>query len=132
MRSGRRVLVVLTGALVLVEAAAAAAAVVVIVVGLLLAGASSVASAAALAVLAAVLCVGLAAAAVALLRGRAWPRAAIVVWQVLQLAVGVSALTGSGSSPYAGWPLIGLAVILIGLVFSPPVVAATQERRERG
>jgi hypothetical protein len=44
-------------------------------------------------------------------RGRAWVRAAAVVFQVLLFAVGVGALQGAFAQPGWGWPLIAVAVV---------------------
>ena len=63
-------------------------------------------------------------------RGQAWIRAAAIVWQVLQVAVGVGALQGQVAQPGWGWPLIVLAVVVFLLLFTKPVVAATSARRD--
>jgi len=64
------------------------------------------------------------------LRGQAWVRAAAIVWQVLQVAVGVGALQGQFAQPGWGWPLIVLAVAVFLLLFAKPVVALTSDRRD--
>lgn len=111
------------------ECGLAAAAAVVVLVGLLTQPPASPAGAVALVILAIIAAVALGAMVLAVLQGRAWVRAAAVVWQLLQLAVGVSALTGAGGQPALGWPLIVLAVVVFLLLFTPPVVAATSARR---
>ena len=70
----------------------------------------------------------LAAIVVGTLRGQAWIRAAAIVWQVLQFAVGVGALQGQLAQPGWGWPLIALAVVVFLLLFTKPVVALTSAR----
>lgn len=61
-------------------------------------------------------------------RGGWWARAPVVTWQLLQLAVGVSVLTGDG------WrlavPLLAVSAAVVMLVVSPPVTAVTRRREE--
>ena len=64
------------------------------------------------------------------IRGQAWIRAAAIVWQVLQVAVGVGALQGQVAQPGWGWPLIILAAVVFLLLFAKPVVATTSGRRD--
>jgi hypothetical protein len=63
-------------------------------------------------------------------RGQAWIRAAAIVWQVLQVAVGVGALQGQVAQPVWGWPLIILAALVFLLLFTKPVVELTSVRRD--
>lgn len=63
--------------------------------------------------------------------GRAWIRAAAIVWQVIQVAVGVGALQGQVAQPVWGWPLIALAALVFLLLFTKPVVTATTGRTAR-
>jgi hypothetical protein len=63
-------------------------------------------------------------------RGQAWIRAAAIVWQVLQVAVGVGALQGQVAQPAWGWPLIILAAVVFLLLFAKPVVETTSARRD--
>lgn len=72
----------------------------------------------------------LAAIVVGTYRGQAWIRAAAIVWQVLQVAVGVGALQGQVAQPGWGWPLIILAAVVFLLLFTKPVVATTSARRD--
>lgn len=72
----------------------------------------------------------LAAIVVGTLRGQAWIRAAAIVWQVLQVAVGIGALQGQVAQPEWGWPLIVLAALVFALLFAKSVVAATSGRRD--
>jgi len=117
--------------LVVLEAMATAAAAVYLLVELALVRPGSVATTVALAVLALLFAAGLLGAATALSQSRAWSRSAILVWQLLQLAVGISALAGSGGQPWIGWPLIGVAVLVVVLLFTPPVIAWSSDRRPR-
>jgi hypothetical protein len=64
------------------------------------------------------------------LAGRAWTRGATVVWQVLQAAIGLGALQGLFARPDIGWPLIVLAVVVLVLLFTKPVLSATQRTEE--
>ncbi|HEY4224864.1 MAG TPA: hypothetical protein VGM70_03535 [Pseudolysinimonas sp.] len=64
------------------------------------------------------------------LRGQAWIRAAAIVWQVLQVAIGVGALQGQVAQPAWGWPLIVFAALVFVLLFTKPVVAMTSARRD--
>jgi hypothetical protein len=72
----------------------------------------------------------LAAIVVGTVRGQAWIRAAAIVWQVLQVAVGVGALQGQVAQPGWGWPLIILAALVFLFLFTKSVVAATSARRD--
>jgi hypothetical protein len=97
---------------------------VTLVIELLVATPTSFASA----VLAAV---WLGAIVVGTLRGQAWIRSAAIVWQVLQFAVGASAISGTFSTPAIGWPLVVVAFATFVLLFTKPVVDATSSREER-
>ncbi len=68
---------------------------VTLVIELLVATPTSFASAVALTVLAVVAAAWLGAIVVGALRGQAWIRGAAIVWQVLQFAVGASAISGT-------------------------------------
>ena len=61
-------------------------------------------------------------------RGRAWVRAAGVVFQVLLFAVGVGALQGAFAQPGWGWPLIIVAVIGFVLFVARPTARWLSER----
>ena len=98
---------------------------------LLVGGASGdIGSGTALSVVIVLAAIGLGATVVGALRGQAWMRAAAIVWQVLQVAVGVGALQGAVAQPVYGWPLIGVAVVAFVLLFTRPVVAATTHRSD--
>ena len=85
-------------------------------------------SAVALLVLSLVAAAWLGAVVLGALRGRAWIRGAAVTWQVLQVAVGVGSLRGQFAEPAIGWALIVPAVLVVGLLLTPRVVAATAAR----
>ena len=87
---------------------------------------SSYASAVAILVLTALAAVWLAVVARGALLGRPWVRAAAMVWQVLQLGLGIGSLQGLFHRDDVGWLLIVPALIVIGLLFTRPVIAATR------
>lgn len=120
-------LIVLLAAEFLLVAALA----VTLLVELLIDTSTSFASAVALTVLAFVAAAWLGAILVGALRGHAWIRSAALVWQVLQFAVGASAISGAFSQPAWGWPLVGVAVVVFVLLFTRPVVDATSRREDR-
>ena len=63
-------------------------------------------------------------------RGRAWVRAATVVFQVLLFAVGVGALQGALAQPGWGWPLVVVAVLGFGLAVARPTAEWLSGRDE--
>jgi hypothetical protein len=103
---------------------------VVLLVETLTASGASVGGGIALTVIGFVAAAWLGAIIVGTLRGQAWIRAAAIVWQVLQVAVGVGALQGQVAQPVWGWPLIILAAFVFLLLFLKPVVALTSVRRD--
>ncbi len=103
---------------------------VVLLVETLTASGASVGGGIALTVIGFVAAAWLGAIIVGTLRGQAWIRAAAIVWQVLQVAVGVGALQGQVAQPGWGWPLIILAAFVFLLLFLKPVVALTSVRRD--
>jgi hypothetical protein len=114
--------------LLTVEFLLVAALTVLTVVSLVEGGAGSLASGIALTVIVALAAIWLAAMVIGALRGQAWIRAAAVVWQVIQIAVGIGALLGALSQPWIGWPLVIVGVAAFVLLFTPSVVAATRRR----
>jgi hypothetical protein len=102
-----------------------------LVIELLVATPTSFASGVALTVLAIVAAAWLGAIVVGTLRGQAWIRSAAIVWQVLQFAVGASAISGTFSTPAIGWPLVVIALAVFVLLFTKPVVDATSRREDR-
>lgn len=113
------------------EAALLVAVLAVLVISLAGASPDSVASGVALAVLAAIAVAFVVAIVVGIVRGQAWSRSAAIVWQVLQLAVGIGAFQGAVAQPVWGVPLIAGAVACAVLLFTKPVVAATSGRASR-
>ncbi len=61
-------------------------------------------------------------------RGRAWVRAAAVVFQVLIAALGVGALQGAFAQPEWGWPLVIVGVIGFVLVVAKSSAAWLSRR----
>ena len=104
---------------------------VTLLIELLIATPASFPSAVALTVLAFAAAVWMGAIVVGALRGQAWIRGAAIVWQVLQFAIGASAISGTFSTPAIGWPLVVVAVVAFLLLFAKPVVDATSRREER-
>ena len=95
---------------------------------LIVAEPASFASAVALIVLTVLATVWLAVIVVNTLRGNAWVRGAIVVWQVLQIAVAIGSFQGVFARPDVGWLLLVPSIAVLGLLFTPAVVAATARR----
>jgi hypothetical protein len=77
-----------------------------------------------LAVVTAVIAVGLVFAARGVLRAAKWTRPAAVVWQIVQLFVGLQATQGSGARYDLAALLAIPAVVVIVLFFTPGVAAA--------
>lgn len=91
---------------------------------------ASLATAVALLVLVAVAAAVLAGVLAGIWRGRAWVRAAGVVFQVLQFAIGVGALQGAFANPEWGWPLILVAILGFVLLVVRPTAAWLTRRDE--
>lgn len=91
-------------------------------------GSGSLGGGIALSVIVVIAAVWLGAMVVGTVRGQAWIRAAAIVWQVLQIAVGIGLLLGSTAQPLLGWPLVAVAVVAFILLFTPAVVGATRRR----
>lgn len=118
-------------ALVAAECALLVAATVFLVIELLVDTPASFPSAVALTVLTALAAIWLAVVVVNILRGRAWTRGATVVWQVLQIAVAVGCFQGlfdPVARPDLGWALLAPAIVVLVLLFTKPVIAATSMR----
>jgi hypothetical protein len=60
-----------------------------------------------------------------LFRGKRWARSAGVFWQLVQLAVASGSFSGQFGSQAIGWALILPSVLILALLFSKKVVAAT-------
>lgn len=114
--------------LLFAECALLAAATVYLLVELLVAKPASLTSALALLVLTAIATVWLGFIAANVLRERAWTRGAAIVWQVLQGAVALGCFQGVFARPEIGWLLLVPALVVLVLLFTPPVVAAISRR----
>lgn len=124
----RSPLVLLLVVLLAAECALLAAATIYLVVELLIATPSSFASAVALLGLTAIAAIWLGVITANVLRGRAWTRGAAITWQVLQGAVAIGCFQGIFAQPAIGWLLLIPALVVLVLLFTPTVVAATGRR----
>ena len=127
----RHPLVVALACLIFAECALISVATIYLVIEIITATPASFPSAVALTVLTAIAAIWLGVIATNILRGRAWTRSASIVWQVLQLAVAVGAFQGYFARSDIGWALLVPSVVVLVLVFTPPVVAALSNRDER-
>ena len=84
----------------------------------------SMATAVALAVTCAIAAAGVCWLTVSLVRRRSTVRGAVLVWQLMQAAVGIGALQGIFARPDIGWALLLPAIIGFVLVLTPSVSAA--------
>jgi hypothetical protein len=128
-RRGRRsrahlLLVLLLGA----EAALLWAAVVWLILELLTDQPTSFASALAILVLAVIAAAWVTTITVATLRGRSWIRAAAVTWQLVQVFVAIGCFQGLYARPDLGWALLVPSVLVLVLLFTRSVIAATGTR----
>lgn len=124
-RPRRPVLLWVLAALLAGEFALVAVLAALSIVSVVQSGVDDLASGIALTVVIVLAAIWLGAMVVGALRGRSWIRAAGVVWQVIQIAVGIGILLGT---PALGWPLVVVAVTAFVLLFTPPVVNATRRR----
>lgn len=115
-------------AVVAAEFAAVVALGVLLLVEVLTAPPASLATALALVVLAGLTAAALGAVLAGIWRGRAWVRAASVVFQVLLFAIGIGALQGALAQPGWGWPLIVVAAIGFVLCAARPTNEWLSER----
>lgn len=122
--TGRPVALIVLVVIVAAEAIALACATVWLAIELVIATPESVATAIALMVTCAVLAAGVGWLAVGLARRRRGVRGGVVVWQILQAAVGFGALQGIFARPEVGWALVLPAVAAFILVLTPAVTAA--------
>lgn len=88
----------------------------------------SYAAAAGITALSAIAAVWVAIIAINTLRGFAWVRGAIVTLHVLQIAVAIGSFQGLFARADIGWLLLLPALVVLGLLFSKPVMAATARR----
>ncbi|TFC49814.1 hypothetical protein E3T26_08530 [Cryobacterium sp. TMT1-21] len=117
--------VVLLAALLWAEAALLWVAVVWLILELLTATPTSLASAIAILVLVVVAAAWVSAVAVNSLRRRSWIRGAAVTWQLVQIAVAVGCFQGLYARPDLGWALLLPSIVVLGLLFTPRVIAET-------
>ena len=117
-------LLVFLAVLLFAECALLVAATVYLVVELLVAVPESYASAAFLTVLTALAAGWLGATAVGAVRRRPWVRGAATVWQVLQGGIAIACFQGMFAQPVIGWVLLVPALVVLVLLFTPPVVEA--------
>lgn len=68
--------------------------------------------------------------AIKLLAGRRWARSAAVFWQLVQLAVASASFSGQFGSQAIGWLLIIPSVLVMALLFTKKVIAATSATAE--
>ncbi len=121
-------LLVLLSALLYLEAAGLAVLTGSLIVEVFSLHPDSYLSAVALIVLALLATVFLALLATHSLRGRAWIRGGTVTWQILQVIIGITVIAGGAA---IGWPLVVVAVLVLVVLFTRPVIAATRrESRE--
>jgi len=126
LKEHRPALLVLLGVLLYAEAVAMTGVSAYLLVELLTARPDSYASAVAILILALVAAAFLFVLATHTLRGRSWIRGAAVTWQVLQILIGVVSLQGQFARPDIAWALIIPAAVVLVLLFTPPVLAATR------
>ena len=103
---------------------------VVLLVDVLVLPSASLGTAVALLVVVALAAAALGAVLVGIWRGRAWVRAAAVVFQVMLAAVGLGALQGAFAQPGWGWPLVIVGVVGFGLLVSKTAKAWLSGRDE--
>ncbi len=123
--SPRPASLVVLAVIVFAECALLLAATIFLVFELLVATPASYASAIALTVLVAIATVWVGFIAQGLLRGQPWTRGATVVWQILQIAVAVGMFQGAFARPDLGWLLLIPSIVVLVLLFTPAVRAAT-------
>ena len=58
-------------------------------------------------------------------RRRPWIRGSSITWHVVVLAIAIGCFTGVTAVPQAGWGLLVIAAVGIGLVVAPQVTRAT-------
>jgi hypothetical protein len=87
---------------------------------------SSYASAVAILVLVAAAAVWLVLLGLGALHSRPWVRGAVLTWQVLQLAVALGSFQGLFARDDIGWFLLVPAVVVLFLLFTRSVMAATR------
>ena len=127
-RAPRHPLVIALTVLVFAEFLLLVAAVVYLVVELLIDTPASLASALFLTLLTGIAAAWLGVIVLNIFRGRAWVRGATFVWQVLQIAVAIGSFQGLFARPDIGWALLIPALLVLVLLFTPPVMSALSQR----
>ena len=112
-------------ALLALQSAALIALVIWLLIQAVGASAANLASGIALLVIAALCAVWLVLTTVAAARRRSWMRASVITWHLIVLAVAVGSFTGVTAVPEAGWVLLVVALLGVGLVLTPQVTRAT-------
>lgn len=120
---GRPVLLFVLATFIYLEAATLAITTGILLIEVITQHPDSYISALGLIVLAALATIWLALMATHALQGRPWIRGGAVTWQVLQGIIGITAI--AGGAPF-GWPLVVVAVVVLAVLFSRPVIAATR------
>ena len=86
---------------------------------------NSMGGALALLALTAVAALWVSAITVGALKGRPWIRGAAITWQLVQIMIAVGCFQGIYARPDVGWALLAPSIVVLVLVFTPKVVAAT-------
>ncbi|TFB71475.1 hypothetical protein E3O06_13820 [Cryobacterium glaciale] len=100
------------------------------VLELLIATPNSVGASLALLALTVVAAVWVSAITVGALRRRPWIRGAAVTWQLVQVMIAIGCFQGIYARPDVGWALLAPSIVMLVLVFTPKVVAATSHEPE--
>ncbi|WP_233197620.1 hypothetical protein [Cryobacterium sp. Y57] len=100
------------------------------VLELLIATPTSMGAALALLALLVVAAVWVSAITVGALRRRPWIRGGALTWQLVQVMIAIGCFQGIYARPDVGWALLLPSIIVLVLVFTPRVVAATSHEPE--
>lgn len=92
---------------------------------------TSLASAVAILVLVLIAALWVSATAFNTLRRRSWIRGAALTWQLVQIAIAIGCFQGLYARAEVGWALLLPSFVVISLLFTPPVVAATRNAQRR-
>ncbi len=122
---------ILLAVLLFAEAAALAAVTVWLILSMLTSAPATFGGGIAIISLALLATVFMFAVAAGSLRGRRWIRGAAVTWQLMQLALALGAFQGILAVPSVGWALLIPAVLVIVLLFTRSVLAATSAEDPR-
>ena len=130
-RSRRHALVIALVVILALEAVVLAAATIYFVIELLTTKPASVASALTITAIIALATIWVGFIVAGVLRGQAWTRAAVVVVQVLFAAVAIGSFQGPDPQIALGVALLIPALVVLVLLFSKPVLAATAGRSDQ-